>query len=87
MDDLFNDEIDMDLVEEQLDEFEEEITQEDAWVVIDKYFEEKGLVRQQIDSFDEFLTHTVQELIEDSGEIMYMPEKQYIVGHDEEQVL
>ena len=31
----------------------DEITQEDAWVVIDKYFKEKGLVGQQIDSFDE----------------------------------
>ena len=40
---------------------DEEITQEDAWVVIDRYFEEKGLVRQQIDSFDDFITNTIGE--------------------------
>jgi DNA-directed RNA polymerase II subunit RPB2 len=44
---------------DMLDEVDEEITQEDAWVVIDRYFDEKGLVRQQIDSFDEFITNTI----------------------------
>lgn len=63
----------------------EEITQEDAWVVIDRYFEEKGLVRQQIDSFDEFITNTIQELIDDAGEIFVKPEKQYLSMQDTEQ--
>jgi len=36
-------------------EEEEEINQEDTWTVISSYFEEKGLVRQQLDSFDEFI--------------------------------
>ena len=49
--------------------FDEEITQEDAWVIINKYFESKGLVRQQLDSFDEFLQNSIQELIDDAGEI------------------
>ena len=31
------------------------VTQEDAWAVISAYFEEKGLVRQQLDLFDEFI--------------------------------
>lgn len=39
--------------EEELDPLEEDISQEDAWVVISAYFSEKGLVRQQLDSFDE----------------------------------
>lgn len=39
---------------------EEEITQEDAWVVISSFFEEKGLVRQQLDSFNEFVSNTMQ---------------------------
>jgi DNA-directed RNA polymerase II subunit RPB2 len=42
---------------------EEEITQEDAWAVITSYFEEKGLVRQQLDSFDEFIQNTMQEIV------------------------
>ena len=64
----------------------DEITQEDAWVVIDKYFKEKGLVGQQIDSFDEFVINTIQELIEDTGEITVIPENQYIPGQDSELV-
>ncbi|GAY34500.1 hypothetical protein CUMW_011810 [Citrus unshiu] len=43
---------------------EEEITQEDAWAVISAYFEEKGLVRQQLDSFDEFIQNTMQEIVD-----------------------
>jgi DNA-directed RNA polymerase II subunit RPB2 len=63
-----------------------EITQEDAWAVIDKYFDEKGLVAQQIDSFDEFIKYTIQELVNDSGEIVLTPEDQYISGQQIEQV-
>jgi DNA-directed RNA polymerase II subunit RPB2 len=69
----------------EYDVMDEEITQEDAWIVIDRYFEEKGLVRQQIDSFDEFITNTIQELIDDSGEIVIKPEKQYLSLKDVEQ--
>ena len=43
-------------------EEDEEITQEDAWSVISAYFDEKGLVRQQLDSFDEFINNTMQEV-------------------------
>ena len=45
-----------------MDDNDEEITQEDAWSVISAYFDEKGLVRQQIDSFDEFINNTMQEV-------------------------
>jgi DNA-directed RNA polymerase beta subunit len=47
------------------------VTQEDAWAVISAYFEEKGLVRQQLDSFDEFIQNTMQELVDDSGDIRF----------------
>jgi DNA-directed RNA polymerase II subunit RPB2 len=67
-------------------EEEEEIAQEDAWIVIDKYFSEKGLVRQQLDSFDEFMMRTIQELIDDSGEIKVAPEDQFVPGQDVERV-
>jgi DNA-directed RNA polymerase II subunit RPB2 len=48
-----------------MDEFEEEeeIGQEDAWTVISSFFEEKGLARQQLDSFNEFIQHTMQEIV------------------------
>ena len=41
----------------------EEIGQEDAWTVISSFFEEKGLARQQLDSFNEFIQHTMQEIV------------------------
>ena len=36
--------------------------QEDAWAVISAFFEEKGLVRQQLDSFNEFINSNMQEV-------------------------
>lgn len=38
----------------------EAITAEDAWTVISANFQEKGLVRQQLDSFDMFMSNTMQ---------------------------
>jgi DNA-directed RNA polymerase beta subunit len=45
------------------EEEDEEIGQEDAWTVISSFFEEKGLARQQLDSFNEFIQHTMQEIV------------------------
>ncbi|KAL3690175.1 hypothetical protein R1sor_016484 [Riccia sorocarpa] len=61
-------------------EEEEEITQEDAWAVISAYFEEKGLVRQQLDSFDEFIQNTMQEIVDESADIEIRPESQHNPG-------
>lgn len=44
---------------------DDEIGPEDSWEVISSYFDLKGLVSQQIDSFDEFTTTTVQSLIDE----------------------
>ena len=65
---------------------DEEITQEDAWMVINSFFRAKGLVCQQIDSFDEFIVNTIQELVDDTGEIVVTPENQFIPGQDTEAV-
>lgn len=62
-------------------EGEEDITQEDAWAVISAYFEEKGLVRQQLDSFDEFIQNTMQEIVDESADIEIRPESQHNPGH------
>jgi len=67
------------MVEEEDDE--NEITQEDAWAVISAYFEEKGLVRQQLDSFDEFIQNTMQEIVDESADIEIRPESQHNPGH------
>ncbi|KAK6462129.1 hypothetical protein DFJ63DRAFT_143805 [Scheffersomyces coipomensis] len=50
------------------------ITPEDCWTVISSFFQEKGLVSQQLDSFDEFIESTIQELVwEDSHLILDQP--------------
>lgn len=41
---------------------------DDTWTVIDSFFHENGLVKQQLDSFNTFLAD-IQEIIADSGEI------------------
>ncbi|EJD51976.1 DNA-dependent RNA polymerase II second largest subunit [Auricularia subglabra TFB-10046 SS5] len=53
----------------QEDEYED-ITQEDCWTIISSFFEEKGLVRQQLDSFDEFVQNTMQELVDENAELI-----------------
>jgi len=59
---------------------DDEITQEETWQVISSYFEEKGLVRQQLDSFDEFIQNTMQEIVDESPDLMLIPESQHIPG-------
>ncbi|TDZ21836.1 DNA-directed RNA polymerase II subunit RPB2 [Colletotrichum orbiculare MAFF 240422] len=51
------------------DEDDTSITPEDCWTVISSFFESKGLVSQQVDSFDEFTSSTVQELIDEYSQI------------------
>lgn len=41
--------------------------QEDAWAVISAFFEAKGLVRQQLDSFNEFINSNMQASTSRSG--------------------
>ena len=55
----------------------EGITPEDCWTVITSFFDEKGLVRQQLDSFDEFIQNTMQELIDENSELVLDQGAQY----------
>lgn len=48
-------------------EEEEGITAEDCWVVVSSFFDTKGLVSQQLDSFDEFVSTTMQELVAENS--------------------
>ena len=54
-----------------------EITQEDCWQVISSYFEEKGLVRQQLDSFDEFINNTMQEIVDENSQLVLQTNSQH----------
>ncbi|GFQ05233.1 DNA-directed RNA polymerase ii subunit rpb2 [Phtheirospermum japonicum] len=72
------------VVDAEEDDNDAEITQEDAWTVISAYFEEKGLVRQQLDSFDEFIQNTMQEIVDESANIEIRPEAQHNPGRSSE---
>ncbi|KAH9997694.1 DNA-directed RNA polymerase II, subunit 2 [Russula compacta] len=63
------------------DEDSEDITQEDCWTVISSFFMEKGLVRQQLDSFDEFVQNSMQELVEENADLVLDQADQH-TGHD-----
>ncbi|GAB7354020.1 hypothetical protein MBLNU459_g4608t1 [Dothideomycetes sp. NU459] len=46
------------------------ITSEDCWTSIQSFFDSKGLVSQQLDSFDEFAGTTMQEIVSETGRIV-----------------
>ncbi|MCP9259544.1 DNA-directed RNA polymerase subunit beta [Dirofilaria immitis] len=75
---------DEEIEEAPFDEDEEissEQWQEACWVVISAYFDEKGLVRQQLDSFDEFIQMNVQRIVEDSPPVELQSEVQHFSGY------
>jgi len=55
-----------------------EISNEDLLLLQKSFFEEKGLVRQHLDSYNKFIDHGLQEVIEEVGEIdIEVPEYPY----------
>ena len=50
--------------------------------MIAAYFEDKGLVRQQLSSFDDFINDSLDQIVEQSPAINIKPERQY-VGQDD----
>ena len=50
---------------DDMEDVDDTITPEDAWDVISSYFDTKGLVSQQIDSFNEFTETTIRSLIDE----------------------
>ena len=50
-----------------LDTEDVSITAEDCWTVISAFFDSKGLVSQQLDSFDEFVSTTMQQMVDENN--------------------
>ena len=48
---------------------ENEITREDLFVLLEAFFREKGLVRQHLDSYNDFVENGLQQIIDEIGEI------------------
>ena len=46
------------------------ISNEDKWVLLEKYFKEIGLVRQHLDSFNSFLEITLQQICDETKKII-----------------
>jgi hypothetical protein len=61
----------------QGDEEEDLLKQEDYWTIITTFFEEKGLVRQQLESFNEFVENTMQEIVDENSRLMLDQHQQY----------
>jgi DNA-directed RNA polymerase II subunit RPB2 len=53
------------------------LTPADSWQVITSFFQEKGMVGQQLESFDEFINTTIQELVDDMRKIVVAPTGTY----------
>ncbi|USW53763.1 Putative DNA-directed RNA polymerase, subunit 2, hybrid-binding domain, RNA polymerase, beta subunit [Septoria linicola] len=56
--------------EEEVYDDNNAITAEDCWTVIHSFFDSKGLVSQQLDSFDEFASTTMQEIVDETPAIV-----------------
>jgi hypothetical protein len=66
--------------DEEGDDITSDLWQEACWIIISSYFDEKGLVRQQLDSFDEFIQMSVQRIVEDTPQIDLQAEAQHTSG-------
>lgn len=75
--------VDVGYGEEEGEEITRDLWQEACWIVISSYFDEKGLVRQQLDSFDEFIQMSVQRIVEDSPEIDLQAESLHMTADTE----
>ncbi len=50
---------------------------DDVWTVIASFFDEKGLVNQQLSSFNEFVETTIAETMEEHGKVTLQQVKQH----------
>lgn len=55
----------------------EEIQQEDSWALIGTYFRDRGLVNQQLESFNDFIMYKLQEIVDEHPPIIITPQSQY----------
>ncbi|KAJ4292628.1 DNA-dependent RNA polymerase II [Kalmusia sp. IMI 367209] len=69
--------------EELYEEEDDAIVSRDCWDVITSFFDTKGLVSQQLDSYDEFTRNTIQDIVSENGNVIldqntpYNPDDDY----------
>jgi DNA-directed RNA polymerase II subunit RPB2 len=57
-------------IEDEEDDDDGDVSQEHCWDVITSFFDAFGLVNQQISSFNQFIQNTMQELVDESAELV-----------------
>ncbi|OEH75128.1 DNA-directed RNA polymerase II subunit [Cyclospora cayetanensis] len=72
------------LPQEEEDAQQQEIDSEDTWAVVGSFFEGKGLVSQQVESFNDFASYKLQEIIDAHPPIEIRPSPQYRPEEDVE---
>ncbi|KAF2677072.1 RNA polymerase II second largest subunit [Lentithecium fluviatile CBS 122367] len=79
-------EVDM---QDEEDYYEEDdgITSEDCWAVITSFFDTKGLVSQQLDSYDEFTRNTIQDIVSENGNVILEQNTPYNPDEDDNPII
>lgn len=67
-------------------ELEQAVEPADYWTIISSYFEGRGLVRQQLDSFNEFVENTIQEIVDENSRLSLDQFTQYSGAEGDETV-
>ncbi|KAF2246445.1 second largest subunit of RNA polymerase II [Trematosphaeria pertusa] len=73
--------------EELYEEEEDAITSEDCWAVISSFFDTKGLVSQQLDSYDEFTRNTIQDIVTENGNVILEQNTPYNPDEDDNPII
>lgn len=60
--------------------FDEEINQDDTWAIIGSFFQQYGLVSQQISSFNNFLEKIMQDVVDENSCITIFPQPNYTLN-------
>ncbi|KAF2637389.1 second largest subunit of RNA polymerase II [Massarina eburnea CBS 473.64] len=69
------------------EEEEEAITSESCWTVITSFFDTKGLVSQQLDSYDEFTRNTIQDIVSENGNVILEQNQPYDPDIDRDPII
>lgn len=78
---------DNEMEDEYEDEDEQMISPEDCWAVISSFFDSKGLVSQQLDSYDEFTRNTIQDIVKENGSVILEQNTPYNPDEDEDPII
>lgn len=63
------------------------LQQNEVWEVINAFFEEKGLVMQQLDSFNHFMDFQIQEVVDDTAEMVLKTNPQFHPADEDQSIV